>query len=561
MKIERVKCSNFRNLDGVEIRLHEDITFIVGENNIGKSNFLDLLDIIFNKRRFEEGDFKDPKNPTPIEIEISLLLDEKEIGIFEDYFDPNNSNRINVIVKQEDPDEGIKYFHKESSKPIDYKYFRCANFIRYDPLRKPDEELTFHKRRGVGKFLHYLIEKSFEEGKTSNIEIKIEQLDNILEEINSFFEKLKPFEKFGIRAEKEKDIKDLIQRLINLKDRDGIEIMKLGYGVQFQLIVILSVLERIMYLLERKQYTNECIYTDTDTHKDNRYISLILGLDEPEIHLHPYMQRSLIKYIKRILSNEDKEFLDLLKNAFNISGLLGQAIVVTHSPNILLNDYKQIVRFYVSSGDKIEAKSGISIQLGEKEEKQLLKNIPHIKEAFFSNCVIVVEGDTEAGAIPVWVNKLLGDMDEYGISVLKADGKGSIEPLCKLLNHFGIKTISIADKDDGKDLEGYDFITKGKDFEEDLVNLLFEKGKQEILYDILVELGAYQRSEQGRKAFLERINKEDSIKKLRGNKSIILGRIIGELTAKEDLIPEVYRKAILKVKEYVESQTGGSAGE
>jgi len=57
MKILKLKINNFRNLNDIEINFHPDITFLVGENNLGKSNLLDLLDIIFNKRHFSEDDF------------------------------------------------------------------------------------------------------------------------------------------------------------------------------------------------------------------------------------------------------------------------------------------------------------------------------------------------------------------------------------------------------------------------------------------------------------------------------------------------------------------------
>ena len=34
--------------------------------------------------------------------------------------------------------------------------------------------------------------------------------------------------------------------------------------------------------------------------------------DEPEIHLHPYLQGSLVKYINKILNNEENDFTELV---------------------------------------------------------------------------------------------------------------------------------------------------------------------------------------------------------------------------------------------------------
>ncbi|MBE9224135.1 AAA family ATPase [Phormidium sp. LEGE 05292] len=52
MRISTLEIKNYRNLDGVKIKFHPTTNFIIGENNLGKSNLLDLLNIIFNKNNF-----------------------------------------------------------------------------------------------------------------------------------------------------------------------------------------------------------------------------------------------------------------------------------------------------------------------------------------------------------------------------------------------------------------------------------------------------------------------------------------------------------------------------
>ena len=47
MKITKLIATNYRNLDSINIDLNEYCNFIVGENNLGKSNLLDLFQIIF----------------------------------------------------------------------------------------------------------------------------------------------------------------------------------------------------------------------------------------------------------------------------------------------------------------------------------------------------------------------------------------------------------------------------------------------------------------------------------------------------------------------------------
>ena len=55
-----------------------------------------------------------------------------------------------------------------------------------------------------------------------------------------------------------------------------------------------------------------------------------ISVDEPELHLSPYLQRAVLNYYRQIATNENEEFLALLRDIFNIDGLLGQLFVVTH---------------------------------------------------------------------------------------------------------------------------------------------------------------------------------------------------------------------------------------
>lgn len=120
MKINYVKVKNFRNFNEFSIKLNPDLTFIIGENNLGKSNILDLLDVVFNKKGFDENDFKDVSKE--IEVELTLELDNIEIGLFDDLTSPGqSSNKINLVVKQTGPDENLEIIHKESGEKINQK--------------------------------------------------------------------------------------------------------------------------------------------------------------------------------------------------------------------------------------------------------------------------------------------------------------------------------------------------------------------------------------------------------------------------------------------------------
>jgi len=571
VKIESCSINNFRNLDEISVELHPQINFLVGENDIGKSNFLDMLEIVTNKRRFDIGDFEDADEP--IEVELSIILDEAEQGNFDDLFDPDDSSRINIIAKQETPDDFIRYYHKETDQDISYQKFRCLNFIKYDSLRSPKEEITFYRGRGVGRFLNHLVNK-FIEDQDPDDEIPIvseEALEKVTEYVNEKLHRLRLFKEFMLNVGVEEDLSNLVHSILRMTDSKGFAIDKIGYGVQFSLLITLSIMDHLLKMVNEK-LRSQCIFDDDGQNK----ISLVLGLDEPEIHLHPYMQRSLVKYLTELLENEDEDFLKLIDDIFDVGLINGQAIVVTHSPNILLDDYKHIVRFY-RDGDGIQVVSGMEIDLNEQIEKHLLKNLPYVKEAFFSRCVILVEGDSELGAFLIFDKRLSeegrGNFDRLGISVIQAGSADSIPPLMELLNWFEISCVGIMDSDKYSDYEdeGIDnlYSTREDDFEADIYEAFdiadyveyieeadpdnrcfFMRHAREL--DIEIDCSAEEIFSQFADVDdddLDSLKKEleDSvIKSLRSNKSIVNGRDLASYVTE---VPPAYVSVIDKAVE------------
>ena len=99
-----------------------------------------------------------------------------------------------------------------------------------------------------------------------------------------------------------------------------------------------------------------------------------------------------------------------------------------------------------------------------------MHNYLYLKEAMFSKGVILVEGDTEFGAMPEFASRLDVDLDFYGIGIIKLDGADSVRNCMKIYNEFGIKAVALIDKDkydSYSDMENVYFTDK-MDFEEDV---------------------------------------------------------------------------------------------
>lgn len=583
MKLKYFHIWNYKNLNDVEIHLNDNINFLVGENDLGKSNFLELMSTLFNKRNFKEDDFCDINKE--IKIEFKIKLAQCEIGAFDDLFNPEPKNSdeefiINIIAEQLTPEDDVEFIHKETKNLISHARFRALNFIKNSSTNISKDEFDVHKNKGAGRFLNYLIKKFVEKNESSSFVKTISNNYNskkLIKYTDDNINKIEFLKKYDISVQIEGDINDLLCRMLEIKAKNR-DIQESGHGIQYSFLIMLFILEKIINIFSYKN-NEDRICQEAD---GKQSISLILALDEPEVHQHPYMQRSLIKSLKSIIENKNNSFLELLKEHFDVDSINGQMIIVTHSPNIILSDYKSIIRFY-KEGDKTSVKSGINVNLDESQEKQLLMNFDFFKEAFFSRGIIIVEGKTEQGMIPGFAEKMGIDFDELGISLISADGAGGILPIIELCSKFNIPFVSLFDKDQEETFKSTNnrniYYTSRKEIEGDIVDKLERIGKLDELIQIrnLPQYNGFKTApikmlEKIVKKFSYRIkvpnvatndlffdqiiNYEDKLKKimlvywLLKNKSITLGRYLGSELSIE-CIPSCVKNILTTIKNIV----------
>ena len=467
---EIVEINNYRNLTGKTITFNDTLNFLIGENNIGKTNILELINICLAIGKFAETDFMDIT--LPIKIKFKVKYSNEEIGYFEDNFDVDDSNSITLVAMQDSVDERINYYHDTPNQTkISMATIRTMNILYYYAQRMPSKEVDFRKTSGSGKVLNYLIQHSLEQSEIQEKDIlKKTKLKNIVKNVNIQIKKINTITGDSVSAYVETEVDKLVCRLLGLGDESGRELSSLGEGVQYAFNILLQIIE-IIYDVKTTRKPED--FEERLINRDGKKLfPLFLVLDEPEVHQHPYRQRSLIRKIKALIENNNQEFLNLLKDLFDIDGLTGQIFIATHSPNILLDNYRQFIRLYKSTGTNSQLKivSGMNVVIDDKLYKHMLHNFIYLKEAMFSKCIIFVEGDTENGAIPVFAERMGLDMDERGIGVIKLDGADSVKRCMALYKSFGIKSIALIDKDkkESYSSEPDIYFTKANDYEEDV---------------------------------------------------------------------------------------------
>lgn len=569
MRIISVTVNNYRNLDGLSVELHPRLNFLVGENNIGKSNFLWLLDTLIGMRRFEEEDFFDSSKP--IEVRFSAQLDDLEIGTFNELCDPKDHNRINLVARQDGPGDPVDYLHAESGEFVPRAAIRATNFVYHDSVRRPTEELNFDRKRGVGKFLNYVVKKCVEgQGIAVSDVINSARLAAVLGAVNERLELLKPFRDFSVSASLEKDLESVVSRLFVLADSENRGLDSSGCGVQFVLSMVLDVLAEMIRIGPAR--LEDSILTEKD---GTRTLPLILALDEPEVHLHPYMQRTIMRYFRSIVENNDQGFRDVLTALFSVGKVLGQVIIATHSPSILIGGPENVVRMYRDSAGKVRAVGGSSLKFGDDSLLHFARNMPYVKEAFFSKCVILGEGDTEMGALPVMYERVTKNHpDELGVSIIQPGGAGSIPKLMAVLRGFGINTVGILDRDYSTKVGSMPdlLFTDLEDFEEEVYEAFSLEDYVKYVEDIApanrgfyagcakalgwqpdFRLSGYDQVKvlDGElKAKLKTALKNSCLKRMRDDKSVLNGQAIGESVTH---VPGCYETLIKRAEELAKS--------
>lgn len=563
MRIERLVIENFRNLENIEFIFDLKANIIVGRNNTGKSNLLHLINTLCYRKWFDITDFTNENKP--IQIDLRLAIEPIELGIFNDLFDEENINNIDLRIIQESPSEPLKMTEKHSEINVPIDKLRLLNVVHYSSEKYVGADLILASNRRPNRVFTRILERYIEEHDLSVVKLVNEEgFSNLVNHVNSILSRIKPFKDTEIFATSQPDLLDISTRAIILQEPGGSPIENSGSGIQYLIRIPLSILSTIDSIMNSK--TQKSIIERPSGEKE---FSFVYCLDEPEIHLHPFMQRSLINYLRDISLGKDKDFNSLIKEIFDIDVIQGQLFIVTHSPFIIGEDYHEITKLY-STKEGQNCISGVTVDLEEKINKHLKLRFPLIKEAMFSRSVIAIEGETEECCIKMWGDRLNLNFDNLEIAVIRCQGS-SVPQVLTVLQKFGVNACGLLDRDKSHVPDPLInlSVTNKRDFEEEIVDVLIDNNR----YDILKEIISHH--DNRRKIYVQKTSIQKIVERydlnriysasdlimndldysdlqqlkvffltwLDNNKSLELGQLIGELLPTE-LIPTVYSDLI-----------------
>ena len=539
MYISTMQIKNYRTFQQVDFHFDSRVNYVVGDNNIGKSNLLKLLKGITHGEGFREKDFLDADEP----IEIRMTLAEE--GVKEE---------IHLHLVQHVQEVVPRLFDADSGEALPLEYMRCLFYMDFGLFEVPRNMLT---DRLVTQVIE-LFQAYFSCGE--------EMVDTVEKRMNTHgFHVVLP------RDNPKQASLDFFHAIFGASQG--------GSASHFahRLIVAIGVvlLAKMKEKKESKAISFENMIT-IDT-KGRRFLTMLVSIDEPELHLHPYLQRAILAFVRAILNNQEPFFLHLVQAVLGVDGLDGQLFVVTHSTDALVNDYRQIIRMYWDEKNRVQAACGSSFRFSSEIEKHLIMHFPEVKEALYSRCTILVEGETEYGSFGYFAKTLGVHLDYHGICLINARGESSISKIAQLIRRFHIPVVCLYDRDvmgEGPKAP-YIFYTNYICYEMDVVKACLSAGSRRVLDDVIADIeetGDTVNSALIKKAGtklgvpkgfyppkkLKNINPRDEkalefyyFAWLYGNKGVIIGRALGEhLTEKE--IPAAFAKVIDEARRLAE---------
>lgn len=454
LHISRLRIKNFRNFSDCEIEPFPTPAVIVGENGVGKSNLLHALRLVLDpdlpdsaRRLRPEDVYEGAAGPfglglsggaeVVIEVELSGFDDDDEaLSILSDALvDLRTPKRAQLTYRfsplerfEIDPEEGelgeAKFPTETTYSPGDYDF----------QLDQGDNALKDARR--VRRFVSVRVLPALRDAEGDLARWNRSPLRTLLEDLDLDPEQLKTVAKeIDVAADtlaKDPEIDDLQKRLA---DR-----LRASVGPQLPVNPTVGItstnpdmLLRSLRLFIDSARTRSV--TDTSLGAANilylgmlleslavqraakKFATTILGIEEPEAHLHVTVQRRLFRHL---LVTEPTMLL------------------TTHSPHITAVAPLNSLLLLRQIGSETVASTTLGADLTELESADISRYLDVSRaELVFARYILLVEGTAETILLPAIANAAGFDLDEYGVVIVNVAGT-DFSPYRKLLSPKGL---------------------------------------------------------------------------------------------------------------------------
>ncbi len=428
MRIAKIQIKGFRNFNDEEI-VFQPKTLIIGENDVGKTNLLYALRIMFDKSISEQdleltdNDYNVYSGTDQVEITVTVA-DVTEDCLLSEF---GGAVKDGVVLIRYAKSKNTPYeisigFNEDNLLATSTRrYIKRLNMQYVDSNR---DLFLFLKRERtqilrLSKERLDIIKAKEDEEKTAEIQSK---LNDINDKVNSLHYVSSALEK--VNAE-------LLE--LSVHNEDQTVRFTAGESEAGKLLnsLTLSYSSNGNMLTIGGDGRNNQIFLATwiakqSIQKDVDHVTFY-AIEEPEAHLHPHQQRKLSEYIQKSFD--------------------GQVLVTTHSPHIASKlDPQSIIRLYTKQKYTYAACGGCNTMLKTVFDDFGYRLNAISAETFFSDGVLLVEGTSEVLFYRALAKEVGIDLDRYNISILSVEGIG-FQPYVAICNTLNIPWVLRTDND------------------------------------------------------------------------------------------------------------------
>ena len=435
MLLKKLYVKGFRNFKEVTVNLNEH-SLIIGANDVGKTNLIYALRLLLD-RSFSDYDYE---------------LAESDFFAYEDthtiviraYIDSITGDCVIARLPGKISSDGklvLQYTATINNGKVEYQFF-CGKSDSEEDLKEIDSPFYrkylnlkyISSRREFWSYINKTKKELLLQAKGIRTEevvkaddVLYDEIEQKLQEVDAKIPQLSYVKNATSHLNKELD-------KLSIHNREQQIVFDTASTDVDRVIQNVSVTSKYgdkKMIIGGEGRVNQIylsLWASQNQHTETSNEVSIICVEEPEAYLHPHQQRELAAYLGRTLQ--------------------GQVILTSHSPYIVSEfSPNSIIRLYKqNTHDTSVASNGCSevIAEGIDDFGYRMSVIP--AEAFFSDCVILVEGPSEMVFYKTLAKQIEIELDRLNISVLSVDGV-SFPTYMKILNAMQIYWISRTDND------------------------------------------------------------------------------------------------------------------
>lgn len=471
MYISNIEIKNYKNFKSTIIEFNEGINVVIGHNNAGKSNLLRAMALIFNpsvKKNLTIDDFNKSipleelkLQPPSVNVSITLTQEEEENLMGDDlvvvsqwltkleepyeakihyefclplkhYDDYKNmlSTSTSIIEAWEIIDRNFLrlYTYKiyggnlENQIAVYGEYLKKFDFQFLDAIRDVERDMFSGKNTLLKNVLDFFMDYNIKSNKALD---EVEKEQQIKDEKNKFEEQAKVLmDSLNQRMlEGKKQIlsysKDIGASFDNAEPnfagsitdlelysalkliveyQTGIQLPITHNGLGYNNLIFMSLLLAKMQVNASETYLG-----------NNSKVFPMLVIEEPEAHLHPSMQRQLLKFLKQNL--KDKK--------------VRQIFVTTHSTHITgALSLDELICLYKTQNETQVSYPGKVFGINEESKKYVQRFLDATKSnMLFAEKIILVEGLAEQLLMSIFAEYAGKSLEDNHVAVINVGGK------------------------------------------------------------------------------------------------------------------------------------------